>query len=379
MTTRRENCRTCAPAALMKKTLSNLTLIELIIGVVALGVAGHFLVSGMQAAKHRERLRQITNAMEKWGSELSAEQRTKPAELVFTLVKVDPDLKNAKSKNGVTPLHPAAYHGNREIAQWLLDHGVDVNAKDIGDWTPLHLAAFHGRKEVAKLLLEKSANINAKDINGWTPLHGVARYGHTEIAELLLTKGADVNAKDKDGTTPLYWVAKGGRKEFAELLLTKGANVKAKNDGGVTPLHWAAAHGHTEIVEVLLAKGADVHAKENNGWTPLHSAAYYGRKEVAELLLAKGADINAKDNVGSTPLNQAIHPPPRQPPADQVSSPTNAFFDAYPDYKEIIELLLSKGADPNAKNKDNESPLDVVKARGDKTLADFLRVQGAKD
>jgi ankyrin repeat protein len=50
-----------------------------------------------------------------------------------------------------------------------------------------------------------------------------------------------------------------------------------------------------------------VDAKDNNSWTPLHWAASWNRKEVAELLLAKGADVNAKtkDDRGSTPLNLA--------------------------------------------------------------------------
>ena len=42
-------------------------------------------------------------------------------------------------------------------------------------------------------------------------------------------------------------------------------------------------------------------------WTPLHEAALRGHKEIVELLIAKGADVNAKDDGGMTPLAVAIH------------------------------------------------------------------------
>jgi ankyrin repeat protein len=59
-------------------------------------------------------------------------------------------------------------------------------------------------------------------------------------------------------------------------------------------------------VKLLLDKGANVNVKENrNGATPLIVAAFEGNKEVIEQLLAKGADIDAKDNEGNTALSLA--------------------------------------------------------------------------
>ena len=67
------------------------------------------------------------------------------------------------------------------------------------------------------------------------------------------------------------------------------------------------------------------------GWhTPLHDAVSRGHKEVIELLIAKGADVNAKDSTfGRTLLHIA----------------------AREGHKEIVELLLAKGVDVNAKDK----------------------------
>jgi ankyrin repeat protein len=102
-----------------------------------------------------------------------------------------------------------------------------------------------------------------------------------------------------------------------------------------------------------LAGGADVNAKNVDGWTPLHEAAFGGRKEIVELLISNGADVNAKhDGFGTTPLHRA----------------------AYRGHKEIVELLIGKGADVNAKNANGETPIDWAKGE----TADLLRKHGGK-
>ena len=58
-----------------------------------------------------------------------------------------------------------------------------------------------------------------------------------------------------------------------------------------------------------MAAGTDVNAKDTDGWTPLHPASYEGHVEIVELLIGKGADVNAKVEFGSfqgkTPLDAA--------------------------------------------------------------------------
>ena len=71
---------------------------------------------------------------------------------------------------------------------------------------------------------------------------------------------------------------------------------------GRTPLHFAS---NSEIAEMLIVAGADVNAKAR-GSTPLHNAAYRGLKEIVELLIAKGANINPMNNQGKSALDEAI-------------------------------------------------------------------------
>ena len=73
------------------------------------------------------------------------------------------------------------------------------------------------------------------------------------------------------------------------------------------PILAAAYHGNIEAVKQHFAAGTDVDVKGGFAdGTPLHYAAANGHKEIAELLITKGADVNAKDEDGGTPLDVAI-------------------------------------------------------------------------
>ena len=114
----------------------------------------------------------------------------------------------------------------------------------------------------------------------------------------------------------------------------------------------AAERGNIKAVKQQLAAGADVnakHAKREDGITQLHFAVGKGHKEIVELLIAKGADVNAKTNDGVTPLYFATT-------------------------KEIAELLIAEGADVNAKRVDDKTPLDYAEIK----TADLLRKHGGK-
>ena len=131
----------------------------------------------------------------------------------------------------------------------------------------------------------------------------------------------------------------------------------AKSEAPDISIHEAFKAGNIEAVKQHLAAGTDVNAKgPNAGLTPLHRAAYYGLKEIVELLLDKGADVNAKEEVGWTPLHYA----------------------AAMSHKAIAELLLDKGADVNAKDDGGDTPLDVAMLGNDKETAGLLRKHGGK-
>ena len=132
---------------------------------------------------------------------------------------------------------------------------------------------------------------------------------------------------------------------------------EAKTEEFEISIHKAAWKGDIKAIEQHLAAGKDVDAKDDlYGDTPLLWAAGFGHKKVIEMLITKGADVNAKAEEGWTPLHYA----------------------AGGNDKEIVELLSTKGADLNAKDVNDETPLNWAEEGKHKEITDLLRKQGGK-
>ncbi|MCE5341198.1 MAG: ankyrin repeat domain-containing protein [Planctomycetaceae bacterium] len=93
-----------------------------------------------------------------------------------------------------------------------------------------------------------------------------------------------------------------------------------------------------------------------NGKLPLHLAVMGNHQDTAEMLISKGADVNAKDSDGNTPLHLA---------ASNGSPP-------------MCEFLIGKGANLNAKNMKGRTPLDLASANGHRQTAELLISKGAE-
>jgi ankyrin repeat protein len=118
--------------------------------------------------------------------------------------------------------------------------------------------------------------------------------------------GMDSNAYDENGTPALMLAALYANADCLRLLLERGADPNASNEAGATALHWAVPD--LAKVRLLVAKGANVNARSSNaGRTPLLVAASYSRSvDVLRLLLQKGADLKAKDKNGVHALGRAV-------------------------------------------------------------------------
>jgi len=177
-------------------------------------------------------------------------------------------------------------------------------------------AADKGDLQQVQSLLDNGANVNAKDDHGSTALMLASSTGNLEVVSLLLQKEANVNSKREDGSTALTMAGYHCQSEVVKLLLARGADVNARVNEGSTALLFAAApRGPAdspgsmrclETVSLLLAKGVDVNdAKNLLGRTPLIAAAAQGNLEIVKLLLDKGANTDARDKEGKTALTHA--------------------------------------------------------------------------
>uniref|UniRef100_A0A8C0FBV2 Poly [ADP-ribose] polymerase n=1 Tax=Bubo bubo TaxID=30461 RepID=A0A8C0FBV2_BUBBB len=252
-----------------------------------------------------------------------------------------------------TALHcaVAAVHPKRkQVTELLLRKGANVNEKNKDFMTPLHVAAEKAHNDVMEVLHKHGAKMNALDTLGQTALHRAALAGHLQTCRLLLNYGSDPSIISLQGFT----AAQMGNEACVSELHPQNVNCRDLEGRHSTPLHFAAGYNRVSVVEYLLHHGADVHAKDKGGLVPLHNACSYGHYEVAELLVRHGASVNVADLWKFTPLHEA------------------AAKGKY----EICKLLLKHGADPTKKNRDGNTPLDLVK-EGDTDIQDLLRGDAA--
>jgi len=155
---------------------------------------------------------------------------------------------------------------------------------------------------------------------------GAAVRGELEKVVAYLQADPKAMTERDAGRTPLHWAAESGRTNVVEYLLSIGVDPKLGDAKGFTPLHSAAAFRHTGVVKSLLDHGADPKAVAKGGYSVLLSACSgWPKREIIELLIEAGADPNVKSDDGVTPLQKLSF---REPP-------------------ETLKLLLAAGANVN--------------------------------
>lgn len=270
------------------------------------------------------------------------------------------DLQRAEAPDGnghrFTALMFAVQWGEPGIVSELLANGALQSARTCDGETALHLAAWAGHTEILELLVAHlvavhtpqgegqrvspalTGALDALDTFGRTALGMAAGRGHYQACKLLLNKGASAELDDEDANKvqqPLLCAAEHGHAAACALLLQHGASVDARNTNGETPLILAASHGNLASCTILVEHGADLGAESSYGWTPLADAVYSESPVVVRYLLEQGAAPNQQNSDGKTALMKACQ---------QGSA-------------ELVELLLKHGADPNLSRENGKSAL----------------------
>ena len=317
-------------------------------------------------------------------------------------------------QGGLTALHFAARQGALQTVKTLADAGADVNQVSPADATsPLLIATINGHFDTAKLLLDLGANPNLASDAGMSPLYAVLNVewapkmfypqpraylqqntSYLDLTRALLDKGADPNQRlkkkiwytqynfdllriDESGATPFWRAAYASDIEAMKLLVAYGAdpsvptskpagrtrvgdNERETRDvsplpqvpvggPGVPPLLAAAGPGYGEgfaanahrfapggmlaAVKYLVEElHADVNATDAEGNTAVHNAAARGDNEMIQYLVSKGADVKKVNRSGQTTADMANGPAQRTQP-----------------YPETIKLLEGLGAKNNHK------------------------------
>lgn len=320
---------------------------------------------------------------------------------VWKLIVAKADPKK-RDELGQTPLFGAVRSGKIDIIRAVLERGADVNAQNASGDTPLHIAArgdANGNFNPAllKALLDAGAKPNTINARGDAPLHlalrrdialdrtfDVSSGGYPALPdEKAVPRGlqlaplidkTDINLRDGGGFSPLLLAIVARDAESRDLIRDRSPKTDA-----TTQLFDAVAGGESvKVAQLLTTKPFLTFFRLPDGSTPLHIAALWGTLGAAQELVKRGADVNARDGRGQTPLQATLKNPTarfarrsRNMAAFLIGHKANVnvatpegdapiHLAARAGDTELINLLLSKGAQVNARGANGETPLFIL-------------------
>ena len=307
---------------------------------------------------------------------------------------------NATDSNGNTLLHNIfgttryEFHDMNFIVEKLIEKGADVNVINKDGDTPIYkvleyfyntiskqhddyiYAAFTKFDKLIEYFIVNGADVNT-NVNGTTPLSIACLNHNSLLANILINKGADINVRDQFRNNTLLHICIFGTivnpasnsseqdnlNEIAILLIEKGLNVNDYNKKNETPLYLLLNFNNqhrdnpttpkndmSKLLGTLINNGAYEDPRITWIPKPLMYACMYCNIETCKIILDKGADVKIQDKLGNTPLHICI-----------ISPKADNFDESKKDNQNRIAILLiENGININDKNKDNETPLDLL-------------------
>jgi ankyrin repeat protein len=308
------------------------------------------------------------------------------------LVERDPGSVHARGGDGQTPLHFAS---SIEVAEYLLDRGADIDARDVDHESTPAQYMLDGRQDVARYLVSRGcrtdilmaaalgdldlvrrhldadpdsvrmrvssdhfpmANERAGGtIYQWTlgfhvSAHDVARScGHQQVLRLLLERSpADVQLLDA------CWA---GEEAAARRILAEHPDAVANpSEDDRRQVAHAARNNNTAAVRLMLECGLPVDARGQHHATPLHWAAFHGNPEMIESILHFNPPLEATDtDYGGTPVHWAVY------------GSEHGWYCRTGNYGTTVDALIRAGA---------RRPADIA---GSPVVQDVLRRHASKN
>ena len=232
----------------------------------------------------------------------------------------------ANPTDGVTA-HIAGGGGNVAALELLHRHGLNVNGIPGGVPPLVHMMLWGDNPAGPYWLLDHGADANLPwGEAGEAPLHVAARRWNVPMIERLVDHGGDVSRRRADGATPHTIAELHGNPDMASWLLTHGALDE------LSPLERfiaACARADRPAAETTLAAHSGLRSElRPEHHLMLHRPAESGNAAVLETMLTCGFDPDARDKDNVTPLHRA----------------------AMGGHVEAVRVLLTHGADVTARD-----------------------------
>jgi len=319
--------------------------------------------------------------------------KTVSPKLVELILKAGADA-NAKSGEGATALFQAITANRIDLMTVLLDNGASPNlpAPKHPLWpstykpkalqlmlsrgadtkkTPgiMELASSLKKLESIKILLEAGVSPNVRKDGVYTPLCSAIRDNSADIVTYLLEHGADPNLNAAE--YPTFKCITHSRVHFLPQLVAAGADLRSPK--GI--IECAVAHNNREALVYLLDQGVSPNDRSPEGSTPLTTAIRDDRVDLVDLLLSKGADPAVRGS--DWPLCMAV----KQPAILKkllVATPNPRAFRGVVEMAVVanqidsIKMLLAAGVSVEDKNCGVFSPLTTAIRERHKPIVRYL-------
>jgi len=222
---------------------------------------------------------------------------------------------------------------------------------------------------------KKKEDVNKRNLDGSTPLQWAVYKNDLAEATRLVRAGADVALANNYGATPMSLAAEVGNTDMLKVLLEAGANADSPNPDGQTALLAVSRTGNVAAAKLLLDHGATIDAKEKfGGQTALMWASARRHPEMMQLLISKGADVNAR----STDRDYQRHVTAEGRPKNlDAGGLTPLLYAARENCMACVDVLVKNNADINLPDPDGVSPLLLAIMNANWDLAKQLIDAGA--
>jgi ankyrin repeat protein len=267
----------------------------------------------------------------------------------YSVLKRALDAQSEVRPKGWNAVHETLIRGTAADLRALAIDSADLRQPAARyDYPPFLLAVAMGDPAKAEALLELGASLREEGWFGRSAFDVAIESGQAQMVRWLIERGLPVDFSHREGDSPLMGACEMNCVEAVEILLQHGASATEQGEYG-RPIHKAAS---LEVTRLLVERGgAEINEVDSCGYWPLRSAAFAGDFAWVKWLLDHGAQIDLT-STGETALHSAV------------------FVDAL----DVTRLLLEHGANPNARDVDDDTPLHQVRSR---EMVQLLRSFGA--
>lgn len=284
--------------------------------------------------------------------------------VVEQILKFHPDITNEENTISLKNAVQSFNEESQMIVEALLDYGFKIDVNDPDKFELVRISVEKGLTRIVYDFLQAGFDVNQIDSSSLlyqssTFLHIAVRNKQCEMVKLLLNNNAITDINDSFGFTPMSYAIESGELDIIKVILEHTTlNFESKRE----LLFSVVKKSNIQVIELILQFDIDVNIADQTGRTALHviDLMHWGsdesldnrlsRRKIVNFLISKGGNVNARTKKNDTVLDYAI-------------LYQNPF---------VLEEILMHNANTNYLNEYGDTPLGLAAIRGNSKIVELL-------